>query len=251
MAIKAESSDAWQGRSYLEAGIGVFYGNAGDNRLHKHWAHQIVLGVPHDVHLVASSNTTFNGKAIWIEAGTAHCLEQSRLLSVYLDPMHALVKPLRSAKKDPGLPISLMNAETSTAWLTQLDKDRDLNAFVDFLKKTHWSAWQAKDNRLDRILQQIRRQIESGLDANRSELARMASLSPSRFSHWFKEQTGVPLRSYKKWIRMLRAMELTEHLSLTEAAIQTGFSDQAHFCRSVLDAFGVNPLTLKNILQSK
>ncbi|MEQ3620949.1 MAG: helix-turn-helix domain-containing protein [Marinobacter sp.] len=75
--------------------------------------------------------------------------------------------------------------------------------------------------------------------------------SSSRFSHWFSEQAGLPFRSYKKWLKLLLAFELTQSRSLTDAAITAGFSDQAHFCRAAMEAFGVNPATIKQLLSEK
>jgi len=87
-----------------------------------------------------------------------------------------------------------------------------------------------------------------GRSISRAELAKKVRLSPSRFSHWFSESTGLPLRSYKKWLKLLTGFELSRQMSLTDAAIASGFSDQAHFCRSVTEAFGVSPAVIQRLL---
>ena len=68
------------------------------------------------------------------------------------------------------------------------------------------------------------------------------------FPHWFTECTGLPLRSYRKWLKLLTGFELSREMSLTDAAIASGFSDQAHFCRSVTEAFGVSPTVIQRLL---
>lgn len=52
----------------------------------------------------------------------------------------------------------------------------------------------------------------------------------------------MPLRSYRKWLRLIFGMEsaLRGH-NLTEAAHEARFADQAHFSRTFSLAFGVSP----------
>jgi len=104
------------------------------------------------------------------------------------------------------------------------------------------------DDTLTKVIERIKQDTAKGIDTPRTELAALVSLSASRFSHWFSEQTGMPRRSYKKWLRMLRGFELLFEASLTEAALGAGFSDQAHFCRTVMSAFGVNPAVIQKLL---
>lgn len=76
--------------------------------------------------------------------------------------------------------------------------------------------------------------------------ARVARLSPSRFSHLFVEQTGLSFKTYLLWVRLTRAVGLmTEGLSLTAVAHEAGFSDSAHFSRTFRRMFGVAPANLK------
>ncbi|MBS7676306.1 AraC family transcriptional regulator, partial [Vibrio cholerae] len=64
----------------------------------------------------------------------------------------------------------------------------------------------------------------------REELAALVHLSPTRFSHWFVEQTGLPLRSYAKWLRLTQVVRyLACGQPITTAAHESGFSDSAHF----------------------
>lgn len=66
------------------------------------------------------------------------------------------------------------------------------------------------------------------------------NLSPSRFSHWFVEQSGIPLRSYKKWVKLRMAMDvLLDGKNPMEAAMQAGFSDLAHMSRAFSESFGL------------
>jgi AraC-like DNA-binding protein len=73
-----------------------------------------------------------------------------------------------------------------------------------------------------------------------SNLARSIELSPSRLRHLFVEQTGMPLKSYILWRRLMRAVELVAQGStMTDAAHAAGFSDSAHFSRTCRRMFGL------------
>lgn len=243
-------SAQWRGKAHFEAGIGIFYGNSGDNRFHKHWAHQIVVGLECEI-TVCSAESAYSGRAIWIDAGTQHCLKESKLLSIYLDPIHSLSKHLQVIKSNQTSSISSIKEYTYSQWLNELTKLEDLEKFVEYLKAKYWVPKTPINHKLDQVLLLITSDIESGKNSSRAQLASIVNLSPSRFSHWFKEQTGIPLRSYKKWLRMLKGIELSISMNLTDAALNAGFSDQAHFCRTVIDALGVNPVSVKQILTSR
>lgn len=76
-------------------------------------------------------------------------------------------------------------------------------------------------------------------------LARQAGLSTSRFIHLFKAATGVPLRRYKLWIAMGAAMRaIVAGETLTNAALDAGFSSSAHFSAAFREMFGMEPSRL-------
>jgi AraC family transcriptional regulator len=66
------------------------------------------------------------------------------------------------------------------------------------------------------------------------DVAAAVRLSPSYFSHAFKESFGQPAKSYiiERRITRAKTLMLTTHDSLAHIALACGFSDQAHFCRS-------------------
>jgi AraC-like DNA-binding protein len=74
------------------------------------------------------------------------------------------------------------------------------------------------------------------------EVAREVRLSPSRFRHLFVEHTGMPMRTYVLWRRLLRVWSLLVHgESLTDAAHVAGFADSAHLSRTARAMFGLPP----------
>jgi AraC-like DNA-binding protein len=99
----------------------------------------------------------------------------------------------------------------------------------------------------DRILRAVA-YIQSHLDGQLTldAVASEACLSPSRFRHLFVEQTGMGLRPYILWRRMLHTWELlTAGGSLSAAAHEAGFADAAHLSRTSRAMFGFPPSAIQ------
>lgn len=75
------------------------------------------------------------------------------------------------------------------------------------------------------------------------ELADITGLSQSHFSHSFKASTGMAPHDWQMNERMERAKVLLacDAQPLTEVAVETGFSDQAHFTRVFRKHVGTTP----------
>ena len=79
-------------------------------------------------------------------------------------------------------------------------------------------------------------------DAPLSVLAADVGLSPGRVTHLFRDQVGISLRAYRRWVRFLLAAEaLRDGASLTGAAHHAGFADVAHLHRTFRHHFGLQP----------
>jgi AraC-like DNA-binding protein len=89
--------------------------------------------------------------------------------------------------------------------------------------------------------------LDSGLHGRPrlDEAARAACISPSRLTHLFSQQVGIPFRRFVLWLRLRRAAEHAwAGSSLTEAAIAAGFSDLPHLTRVCKSTFGVTPAAI-------
>ena len=81
-------------------------------------------------------------------------------------------------------------------------------------------------------------------------LAQQVALSPGRFLHVFSQQTGVPLRKYLRWQKLLRVFRLLttpNPPAFTDIALQAGFYDAAHLANEIRQSFG---LALSDIVQN-
>jgi AraC family transcriptional regulator, arabinose operon regulatory protein len=96
----------------------------------------------------------------------------------------------------------------------------------------------------DRIARTISR-MEEMLDRppHVPDLAAAVHLSPSRFAHLFRAETGVPPARYLHTMRMERARVLLERTSLSVREVMrcVGFRDPSHFARDFRHFHGIAP----------
>lgn len=123
-----------------------------------------------------------------------------------------------------------------------------LALFIDLMKLNRNSA----RKRSQLASWQLRRVVEyieenSVRNIRLEELASLAGLSQSHFSHAFKASTGVAPHQWQTKARIDRAKQLLlkNEVSLTEIAAETGFSDQAHFTRAFRKVVGATPALWK------
>lgn len=100
------------------------------------------------------------------------------------------------------------------------------------------------DRRVRQIIKWAKDNLDSSLGID--EAAQGVGLSPSRASHLFVEETGLPFRTYVLWLRLVRAVDArVAGRTLTEAAQEAGFSDSAHLSRTFKRMFGLPAAALE------
>jgi AraC-like DNA-binding protein len=86
----------------------------------------------------------------------------------------------------------------------------------------------------------IKEHIGDNLSAN--ELASLFDISERQLSSLFKRDMGLPIRKYRLWSRLKNVAQLVNDGRLiTDAAIESGFSDSAHFSNSCRKLLGLKP----------
>lgn len=79
------------------------------------------------------------------------------------------------------------------------------------------------------------------------DLALRVHLSPSRLLHLFKAEIGIPFRRFRLWNRLRHVSRVfASRSSMTEAALDSGFSSAAHFSAAFKDTFGIAPSLILN-----
>jgi AraC family transcriptional regulator len=100
------------------------------------------------------------------------------------------------------------------------------------------------DRRVRQIIKWASENLDGAIAIN--EAAQGVGLSPSRASHLFVEETGLPFRTYVLWLRVTRAVDAhIAGMNLTQAAQAAGFSDSAHLSRTFKRMFGLPAAALE------
>lgn len=100
------------------------------------------------------------------------------------------------------------------------------------------------DRRVRRIIEWASDNLDGAVAIG--DASQGVGLSPSRASHLFVEETGLPFRTYVLWLRLTRAVDAhIAGMSLTEAAQEAGFADSAHLSRTFKRMFGLPATALE------
>ncbi|MBN2080353.1 MAG: helix-turn-helix transcriptional regulator [Spirochaetes bacterium] len=230
----------WKGDIVFSDNVAIFRGHVGHNRAHSHWASQITIALDGEVEFETASGLQ-SSEAVYFSSKTEHRIFSGFICSIYYDPLSDSF--LKTFNKDaPGGWKSLSHAEL-TQKLGPISASTNLRTLLNSELLRPLDITSSSDDRLHGVIQEIKAQHRDGRDIGRDSLAQIANLSPTRFSHWFVERTGIPLRSYKKWLKLRVAMDaLLEGESPIDAALLAGFSDQAHMSRAFSDSFGLTYL---------
>jgi transcriptional regulator GlxA family with amidase domain len=88
---------------------------------------------------------------------------------------------------------------------------------------------------------------ELSRETSNRQLAHAVGLSPSRFQHLFKSETGVTPICYLRQLRLERAKWLLETslLRVKQVMTRVGIKDKSHFTREFKRAYGVTPTKLR------
>ena len=107
------------------------------------------------------------------------------------------------------------------------------------------------DRRIELIISKIKKDTAASWDIH--ALALLVNLSPSRFRHLFKQETGMGPAQYLKDVRLLRAEKMlrTTFLSIKQILKQVGITSNAHFVRDFRRKYGMTPTTYRRRLRRK
>jgi AraC-like DNA-binding protein len=82
----------------------------------------------------------------------------------------------------------------------------------------------------------------SGAKMTAADCAACVGLSPSRFLHLFKEQTGVSFRAFRAWKRARHLLHFAnQNINLAHLAQDIGYPDSTHFSHSIRRFYGLQP----------
>lgn len=100
------------------------------------------------------------------------------------------------------------------------------------------------DRNIDRRIRRATAQLNdfSGSKMTAADCASSVNLSPSRFLHLFKEQTGISFRAFRAWKRARHLLHFAnQDLNLAHLAQDIGYPDSTHFSHSIRRFYGLKP----------
>lgn len=205
------------------------------SELHKIIPYLLVMSrTSQGVSVVDHNGVILTGNAILIKPMVEHkfSLEMGEALHLFLAPYSDFADKL--------------NEITGTAKIALLTEDTlpfDYKMSYNQIFLILDEVMVKRSAKLDpRILAALEFLEESSPSPTLAEIARRCDLSPSRLRVIAKQELGFSLSVLLVWRKLVSAMKvLSAGSSLSEAANAGGFSDQAHFTRTMRKVFGITP----------
>ena len=245
-----------KGVLYFWSGQALFIGQSTDATAHRHYSLQIGIGLnePFRLHFDDSWNTC---RVAVVGPNQLHQLDGSGdwqavlLLDPETESTQRLVNEYlqdRSIKTiDVTIPEKLLNQ--LRALVSAKRSCRDAKELCDSVTSALTNTTLPQKKIHPKILQVIDYLNQLPLKkVSIKEISQNVYLSESRIIHLFKEQTGIPIRRYLLWLRLIEAIkEIFKGVSFTTAAHEVGFADSAHLSRTFKQMFGI---TLKDLFKN-
>ena len=233
---------------HLDAARTCFVGPLTYNAPHQHGAPVFLAGIYGDFALRLAGGDWRRARTAMIPAGRVHELDVGGepIGVLYVEP--SVTGPASLAALTAG------GEESGGAVLGAAGDIAPMRALWEDAGSVDW-AGAALDDLLGFGARQARRPLDprialtiAALDEGADDRAGVAracarvGLSPHHFQHLFTREIGVPYRRYRAWHRMRMAIAaVAGGSSLTAAAHEAGFCDQAHFTRDFRRTFGAPP----------
>ncbi len=225
----------------------LYVGVSPENTLHRHHAAQLCVGLEAPIQArPVDSDDWLSATAVLIPPDHDHQIDagSGRILALYWEP-EADDYPFPTASA--ALAPFSVQAKAFQQLTALVDGNADANDIWDACERAlnvrSRRPANEPDQRVQRVIEHIRNAPEA--DHGVDTLAAFVHLSPSRLSHIFKANVGVPIRQFVLWARARAVVTLAVNgASLTEAAHATGFSDAAHMSNAFRRMFGFAPSAL-------
>ena len=239
---------SWRGTLLASPGHFLYVGPAGDTRLHRHHALQLVVGLEGLFEAQLGRAEPRRYEALLIAANSEHRIDgKGLLLAIYYadgssDEGRTLSAWLRG-KPSRALPGDF----AALRQLLETALAQPASVVLPFLRRglaelLHGPS--PNPERGDPAIETAKTLLEGSLARPLPvpELARRLGLRQRDLSARFHKQTGLTIRRYVLWLRLKAAVSaLSEQRTLTEAAYAAGFADAAHLSRTFVQMFGVSP----------
>lgn len=202
---------------------------------HKHWLLQMFLGSQKDL------NIEVNGQlipccAILVNLDTPHTFntEGDAHFTMLIDPTTELGRKLRGLLMNqpfyvfPHEEAIIMQSNFKNV-LEQKSKDAYLSFVQSIFLQFAYSSMKNFDERVMKVLNLLEVCVHEDEFHQLKYFSNKIGLSESRLAHLFKDETGIPLKSYIVLHKLQKAYEsIYNGENITTAALNAGFDSPSH-----------------------
>lgn len=204
--------------------------------VHKHWLIQLFISNGGDLEINVNDQKIRCG-AIVVNKNTKHMFYSGNQihLTMLINPTSQLGRSMRAHFIDER-PYYILCEDKAVELQTQLTSAISKGENADYSEIIRNVVHSFNDDNLkgyDERTETILRRIDTCTceeeEHKVKQIAKEMALSESRLSHHFKEETGIPLKSYIVLHKLLKAYEkIFDGESITAGAIAAGFNSAAH-----------------------
>lgn len=203
---------------------------------HKHWMLQLFLSSRNELNIEVQDRPIRCG-AILVNIDTTHMIQSNGepIFTMLIDPVSELGRMLReefTAQPCQVLPGDLTR-DMQQAFRHALE-EAGHEAALDFARRMVGMLSTGTAKRFDDRIHQVLMLLDECAHEDEAHQAKFFSeavgLSASRLAHLFKEETGIPLKSYIVLHKLQKAYDaIFDGENFTTAALHAGFDSPSHF----------------------
>ncbi|TFY96662.1 helix-turn-helix transcriptional regulator [Ramlibacter humi] len=249
-------AERYQGDFIAWTGVCGFIGRGGGPSIepHSHYAIQLALGAPTGLRVQPGRHGEWQAcAAALVPSRAVHSIDVNECgfsAVLFIEPETAQGRAL-AARLGGGVEllgrstVAACAARLQAAWEVEKSYGAVRAACMDLVRELSGAAPNTpSDPRVLAAIEYVRERAGQGVSL--ADVAKAAHLSPERFRHLFVEETGMALRTYLLWRRLLHVWTLLmAGETLSGAAHAAGFADSAHLSRTARTMFGLPPSVLQ------
>ncbi len=218
-------------------------------------AASLLVGVDGPISLTqCNTGETVSGNSFLIPAGVTVIVDSNghRIANCYLDPYNEDFFRLKQAMKEKvgeiyvGNKKEIMQAAAFEKMLCHTLDQKEASSLIEhavFPSIFEAPKRSATDPRIVEIIDFI--QDDPTINHTNKAMAKRINVSEVTLQRLFKATTGIPIRRFRLWHRLfVTATLLACGRSITEAALEAGFSDASHFNHVFKDMLGMSPSSI-------
>lgn len=240
---------AWRGGCAL---LGL--GGAGAISTHAHYAIQLAMAAPTGLTVQFGRTGAFEPcAAALIPSGAPHTIDLSGCqwsAVIFIEPETPEGKALTALLNGnirylDAAAVHDASRKLDLAWRTHKSAQQVTAVCMQLVQElAQVSSREPADPRVLAVVEYLHERVDQQVTL--AQAAAVAHLSPSRLRHLFVAETGMPLRTYVLWRRLLHVWTLLmQGETLSGAAHAAGFADSAHLSRTSRKMFGLAPSAMQ------